>query len=91
MVDNAFDYIENFEKAQKISNALDINKLFKKLAWLSKLYCPIHQEFAETYHWSVMQVEYATDIVFDNAATLKPIYDDLIATAIHTVKPANIC
>lgn len=42
MVDNAFDYIEDFEKAQKLSNALDINKLFKKLAWLSKLYCPVH-------------------------------------------------
>jgi hypothetical protein len=91
MVDNAFDYIEDFEKAQKLSNELDINKLFKKLAWLSKLYCPVHQQFAETYHWSIMQVEYATDIVFDNAATLKPLYDDLIATAIHTVKPANIC
>ena len=91
MVDNAFDYIEDFEKAQKLSNALDINKLFKKLVWLSKLYCPIHQQFGETYHWSIMQVEYATDIVFDNAATLKPLYDDLIATAIHTVKPANIC
>lgn len=91
MVDNAFDYIEHFEKAQKISNALDVNKLFKKLEWLSKLYCPVHQEFGETYHWSMMQVEYATDIVFDSSATLKPIYDDLIATAIHTVKPANIC
>lgn len=91
MVDNAFDYIEHFEKAQKISEALDVNKLFKKLEWLSKLYCPVHQEFGETYHWSIMQAEYATDIVFDSPATLKPIYDDLIATAIHTVKPANIC
>ena len=37
-----------------------------------------------------MQQEYATDIVFKNQEYLKPIYDDLIATAIHTVKPANI-
>ena len=91
MVDNAFDYIEDFEKAQKISDMLDVSKLFKKLDWLSKLYCPVHEEFGETYHWSMMQVEYATDIVFDSSATLKPVYEDLIATAIHTVKPANIC
>ncbi|MEJ7739962.1 MAG: hypothetical protein WKF97_21280 [Chitinophagaceae bacterium] len=91
IVDNAFDYVENFEKAQKMSDALNVNMLFKKLEWLSKLYCPIHQEFGETYHWSIMQCEYATDIIFDNSATLRPIYEDLIATAIHTVKPANIC
>ncbi len=91
IVDNAFDYIESFEKAQKISDALNVKKLFKKLQWLSRLYCPIHQEFGETYHWSIMQAEYATDIVFDHSSTLKPVYDDLITTAIHTVKPANIC
>jgi hypothetical protein len=97
MVDNAFDYIEDlpigqagFDKAQNLSDKMDISKLFKKMEWLSKLYCPIHQDFGQSYHWSIMQIEYATDIVFDNAATLKPIYDDLIATAIHTVKPANI-
>jgi hypothetical protein len=37
-----------------------------------------------------MQQEYATDIVFKKQEDLKPLYEDLIATAIHTVKPANI-
>ena len=37
-----------------------------------------------------MQQEYSTDIVFESSEDLKPLYDDLIATAIHTVKPANI-
>lgn len=90
MVDNAFDHIEDFEKAQKLSNALDMNKLMKKFSWFAEIYCPVHTEFGQTYHWSIMQQEYATDIVFKHQKDLKPIYEELIATAIHTVKPTNI-
>lgn len=90
MLDNAFDYIADFKKAQAIADSLDVNKLLKKLQWFADLYCPVYKEFGQTYHWSIMQQEYATDIVFKKQEYLKPIYDDLIATAIHTVKPANI-
>jgi hypothetical protein len=90
MLDNAFDYIADFKKAQEISDSLDVNKLFKKLEWFSGLYCPVYKELGQTYHWSIMQQEYATDIVFKKQEDLKPLYEDLIATAIHTVKPANI-
>jgi len=37
-----------------------------------------------------MQAEYATDIVFKQQDDLKTLYDELIKTAIHTVKPDNI-
>jgi hypothetical protein len=37
-----------------------------------------------------MQAEYATDIVFKKQADLQDIYNDLVATAIHVVKPDNI-
>ena len=90
MLDNAFDYIADFKKAQEISDSLDVKKLLKKLEWFSGLYCPVYKEFGQTYHWSIMQQEYATDIVFKKQEDLKPLYEDLIATAIHTVKPANI-
>ena len=90
MMDNAFDHIADFKKAQALSDGLDINKLFKKLQWMSHLYCPVHKEFGEPYHWSIMQQEYATDIVFKSQGDLKPLYEGLVATAIHTVKPANI-
>jgi len=42
------------------------------------------------YLWSIMQVEYATDIVFTRQRDLQAIYDRLTRTAIHTVKPDNI-
>jgi len=90
MLDNAFDYIEDFEKAQQLADKWDMEKLFKKLQWLAGLYCPVHKKIDENFHWSIMQQEYATDIVFKKQADLKLIYETLIATAIHTVKPANI-
>jgi hypothetical protein len=92
MLDNAFDYIADFKKAQEISDSLDVNRLLKKLDWFSDLYCPVYKDFGQTYHWrSIMQQEFATDIVFKSQQELKPIYDDdLVATAIHTVRPANI-
>jgi hypothetical protein len=37
-----------------------------------------------------MQVEYATDIVFKRREDLGPIYEELVRTAVHSVKPENI-
>jgi hypothetical protein len=90
MIDNAFDYIEDFSKAQEICDNIDIRKIHKRLDQLAKTYCPVHSSFNEVYHWSIMQAEYATDIVFKKQEYLQAIYSELTATAIHTVKPNNI-
>jgi hypothetical protein len=37
-----------------------------------------------------MQVEYATDIAFKKQSDLNLMYDHIIRTAIHSVKPDNI-
>ena len=62
----------------------------KHLDVLSKRYCPVISYFGQVYHWSIMQAEYATDIVFKKQKDLQAIYSELVATAIHTVKPDNI-
>ncbi len=90
IVDNAFDYIEDFEKAQQLSNQLNPKELHRKLDKAASLYCPVLEYFHRTYHWSVMQIEYSTDIIFKEQKTLGNIYNDLVATAIYTVKPENI-
>lgn len=90
MLDNAFDYIEDFEKAQEISDNLDIKKIHKRVDELAKTFCPVYLSFNQKYHWSIMQAEYATDIVFKKQAHLQSIYSELTTTAIHTVKPDNI-
>jgi len=90
MLDNAFDYIADFEKAQKICDNIDVKKIHKCLDALSKKYCPVISHFSQVYHWSIMQAEYATDIVFKKQEDLQAIYSELTSTAIHTVKPDNI-
>lgn len=90
MIDNAFDFIEDFSKAQEICNNIDVKKIHKRLDQLAKIYCPVYLSFNQVYHWSIMQAEYATDIVFKKQEYLQAIYSELIATAIHTVKPDNI-
>ena len=90
MLDNSFDYIEDFEKAQQICNNIDIEKIHKRLDSLAKTYCPVYTSFNKVYHWSIMQAEYATDVVFKKQEDLQAMYSELTATAIHTVKPDNI-
>jgi len=90
MIDNAFDSIEDAKKAQELSDSLSIEKLHRKLEEFAWQFCPVYKDFNLRYHWSVMQAEYATDIVFKKQEDLQQIYGELIATAIHTVKPENI-
>jgi len=90
MVDNAFDYIEDFPLAQELSDKLDIDRLHKAFDRLAETYCPVHKDFGQVYHWSIMQAEYATDIIFKSKEDLMPIYDGLMKAAIHTVTPDNI-
>lgn len=90
MIDNAFDSMEDAVKAQELSDKICIEKLHRKLDEFAWQFCPVYKDFNLRYHWSVMQAEYATDIVFKKQESLQRIYSELVATAIHTVKPENI-
>lgn len=90
MIDNAFDSLEDTGKAQELSDNLSIEKLHRKLDEFAWRFCPVYKDLNLRYHWSVMQAEYATDIVFKKQESLQTIYSELVATAIHTVKPENI-
>lgn len=89
-LDNAFIEIADWSKAQQISDGFSIDKLHNKLDTFAKRYCPVHEHFKQVYHWSILQCEYATDIVFKRQKDLAPIYEELIACAMHTVKPKNV-
>ena len=52
-----------------LANKLDIKKIHQRLDELARTYCPAHLSFNRAYHWSIMQAEYATDIVFKNNPT----------------------
>jgi DNA-binding MarR family transcriptional regulator len=90
MVDNAFIYVSDCETAQKLSDRINPEGLHKILDIFAERYCPIAKGFDMNYAWTIMQIECATDIIFKKQEYLQPIYDTIIRTAIHTVRPDNI-
>ncbi len=90
MRDNAFLRISDWEKAQQLSDHIRVEDLHQVLDILANRYCPVIKKLGVVYRWSIMQVEYATDIVFRDPDDLKFLYDAIIYTAIHSVKPENI-
>ncbi len=64
--------------------------MHRKLDEFAQRYCPVVRQLDLSYHWSLDQVEFATDIVFDKQSDLQAIYERLTRAAIHTVKPDNI-
>lgn len=89
-IDNAFVKIDDFEAAQQIADGLHPKTLHEKLDGFAEEFCPAASEFTAGYHWSLMQVEYATDIVFKSRGSLAPIYEHLVRTAVHTVRAEHV-
>ncbi len=90
ILDNAFAEISDFSQAQSLSDSFKVDLLHTRLDLFAERFCSIIKDFDLRYHWSIMQAEYATDIVFKHREDLQSIYGHLTRTAIHTVKPDNI-
>jgi len=56
----------------------------------ARQYCPVVQTLNLAYHWSIMQAEYATDLVFKRQADLQAFYPHLLEALILAVKPADV-
>jgi hypothetical protein len=48
------------------------------------------QHFRHGVHWSFMQVEYATDVVFRKQAKFQSLYEAIVRTAVHVVKAEHV-
>lgn len=90
LLDNVFIEIEDLKTAQSLADELDIQRLHERLDYYAQLCCPVIETLGFTYHWSLMQVEYSTDIIFKRQSDLASIYDSLVRTAVHTIKPDHI-
>jgi hypothetical protein len=89
-LDNAFGQIGDYTQANQLASQWDCQWLRSKLdAWASQ-YCPVVNTLHLSYYWSLMQVEYALDLVFKEAAALAAFYPHLLETLIHAVKPQDI-
>ena len=90
LLDNAFVEIADWAQAQALADVWDIHRLHRQLDRLATTYCPVLGDFPAGVHWSCMQVEYATDVVFQRQADFQPLYAALTRTAIHAVRPDQV-
>ena len=90
MLDNAFLAIDDWDQAQQLADRFDVRRLHRRLDQYAERFCPVGKTFGENYHWSVMQSEYATDIVFHRADDLATVYEEISRTAIHAVKAEQV-
>jgi hypothetical protein len=90
MVDNAFVQIADYAIANQLANEFDVELLRQRLDEFARQYCPVVTDLSLHYHWSIMQAEYATDLVFKNQDALQAFYPALLETLTHAVKPADI-
>lgn len=90
MLDNAFVHIADFAVANQLAHEFKIDILHRRLDEFAQQYCPVITDLRLHYHWSIMQTEYATDLVFKSRETLQAFYPSLLETLTHAVKPADI-
>jgi len=90
LADNAFVRIDDWQRAQDLADALSPDQLHRALDGYAQQCCPVSDVFGQSYHWSLMQVEYATDLAFRSATTLGPLYDQLIRQTVLSVKAEQV-
>ncbi len=90
LADNAFVRIADFERAQALADSLTPDELHRCLDRYAKRFCPVLDVFEQRYHWSLMQVEYATDLIFRSETILKPLYEQLSRQAVLAVKAEQV-
>ena len=88
--DNAFVRIDDWHRAQELADGFSPDLLHRVLDRYAAQCCPVLDVFGQSYHWSLMQVEYATDLVFRSAATLGPLYEQLTRESVLSVKAEQV-
>jgi hypothetical protein len=90
MADNAFVRIDDWPRAQELADTLSPDQLHRTLDHYAERCCPVSEVFGQSYHWSLMQVEYATDLAFRSTSTLGPLYEQLIRQSVLSVKAEQV-
>jgi hypothetical protein len=88
--DNAFTAIDDFAVANQLAASWNVKQLHARLDKWARTYCPVVKTLRLVYHWSLWQIEYATDLVFKHREDLQAVYPHLLETLIQAVKPQDI-
>jgi hypothetical protein len=87
---NAFVRIDDWQRAQDLADGFAPDTLLRVLDRYAARCCPMLDVFGQSCHRSLMQVEYATDLVFRSAATLKRLYEQFIRQSVLSVKAEQV-
>ena len=79
---NAFLRIADLERAQVLANAFSPDVLHRRLDRYAQWLCPVLDVFGQSYHWSIRQAEYSTDLMFRSEQILVPLYDAVSRQAV---------
>lgn len=90
LADNAFVRLADFAAAQRLADGFKPEQLHRVLDHYAQLCCPVQETFGQHYHWSLMQVEYATDLVFRSQQTLAPLYEQLARESVVSIKAEQV-
>jgi hypothetical protein len=88
--DNAFVRIADFVRAQELADTFKPELLHRHLDRYAQACCPVLDVFAQVYHWSIMQAEYSTDLVFKSEQILRHLYEQLAREAVLCVKAEQV-
>jgi hypothetical protein len=90
MADNAFIDIDDWNRAQELADSFSPDHLHRILDRYAAMCCPVLDVFDVSYHWSIMQIEYSTDLVFRSKQIMQPLYEELSRQAILSVKAEQV-
>jgi len=90
LADNAFLRIDDWNRAQILADSFSPEELHRLLDRYAAWCCPVTEVFTQGYHWSLMQIEYATDLAFRSREIMQPLYTELSRQAIMSVKAEQV-
>lgn len=92
--DNCFTKLGNSVLAQRLMDEQLQTDWPTELTAVARALNPLHEEIFSSspmdYYWSVYQSEWATDLLFKDAATLADIYPSLVSFGLENLKSEDI-
>ncbi|MDP7626108.1 MAG: hypothetical protein QF493_14335 [Rhodospirillales bacterium] len=88
--DNCFVYVSDYQRAQQIVDTFDVKSLHQRLDQLATRFVAVYGRWGQGLHWSIYQVEWATDVVFKSSRILPVLYEELVGTAAIEIKCSDI-
>jgi hypothetical protein len=94
--DNTFTWLEDLAQTQALFDQQLQANWFQLLGDQARMLNPVHEDMfaqypsAQRHHWSVIDSEWATDVMFSSRAALQTIYPRLLSYAVNTFGSAEV-